>query len=179
MNGFNRVQKVTGDLSFVSNSFSSLSLPNITQVSGTLTVSNNMQLQNLSVPVLQQLGGALSLANNTQLSEVDVPKLQQVDGTVDVTGNFKKIDLSSLTDVRGGLNIQTSSSNFSCDDINQLQGGVTKGHEFTCKSNVTHPKSNIKTMQGGDDSVENKSHTLYTTTTTALFLSFLISMLYS
>lgn len=138
------MNQITGDLSFVANSFSSLSLPNITQIAGTLTVSNNLQLRNLSVPQLQILGGALSLANNTGLSSVNVPKLQEVDGTVDITGNFDKVDLSSLVDVRGGLNVQTSSNQFSCDEgVNKLQGGVTKGHEFTCKSNVSNPTSAI------------------------------------
>lgn len=122
----------------------------MSQIAGTLTVSNNKQLQNLSLPQLQVLGGALSLANNTELSHVQVPKLQQVDGTVDITGNFEKVDLPSLVDVRGGLNVQTSSNNFSCDDVNKLKGGVTKGHEFTCKSNVSNPKSGISLNNGTD-----------------------------
>ncbi|KAI8646368.1 hypothetical protein BD408DRAFT_479886 [Parasitella parasitica] len=142
--GLNRVHQVTGDLSFVANSFASLSLPNITQIAGTLTISDNLQLRNLSVPQLQLLGGALSLTNNTGLSNVSVPSLQQVDGTVDITGNFNKVDLPNLVDIRGGLNVQTSSTQFSCDDgVNKLQGGVTKGHEFTCKSNVSNPTSVI------------------------------------
>jgi hypothetical protein len=136
-----------------------------------------MQLKNLSVPQLQLLGGALSLANNTELSEVDVPKLKQVDGTVDVTGNFKKIDLSSLVDVRGGLNVQTSSNEFSCDNVNKLKGGVTKGHEFTCKSNVTNPKSGISMNNGTDSNDETNSsgHTIQITKT-SLIISIIISL---
>ncbi|KAG2231726.1 hypothetical protein BDF21DRAFT_376338 [Thamnidium elegans] len=148
--GLNQVRQVTGDVSFIGNTFLSLSLPNITQIAGTLTVSDNKQLQNLSVPQLQALGGALSVANNTQLTHIEVPKLQQVDGTVDITGNFEKVDLPSLVDVRGGLNVQTSSSNFSCEDVNKLKGGVTKGHEFTCKSNVSNPKSGVSLNNGTD-----------------------------
>ncbi|GAN08236.1 GPI anchored cell surface ascospore wall assembly protein [Mucor ambiguus] len=177
--GLNRVHQITGDLSFVANSFSSLSLPNITQIAGTLTVSNNLLLKNLSVPQLQMLGGALSLANNTQLSSVDVPKLQEVDGTVDITGNFDKVALPSLVDVRGGLNVQTSSTQFSCDDgVNKLQGGVTKGHEFTCKSNVSHPTSaiNHNGTSTSDDTTSsaNKQHTI--TTHMILTSSFIISI---
>lgn len=169
--GLNRIHEVTGDLSFIANTFSSLSLPNMTQVAGTLTVSNNKQLHNFSVPQLQLLGGAFSLANNTELAEIDAPKLRQVDGTVDVTGNFNKIGLSSLVDVRGGLNVQTSSTNFSCDDVNKLKGGVTKGHEFTCKSNVSNPKSGIQLdHSSNDDSSENNA----TTTTTIVHTSLLI-----
>jgi hypothetical protein len=176
--GLNRIHQVTGDLSFISNTFSSLSLPNITQISGTLTVSDNKQLQNLSVPQLQFLGGALSLANNTALSKIDVPKLQQVDGTVDITGNFEKIDLPSLVDVRGGLNVQTSRNNFSCDDVNKLkEGGVTKGHEFTCKSNVLNPKSGISLNNSTDnastgDSTDSGGATITTITLFSILILF-------
>lgn len=83
------------------------------------------------------------MSNNTQLSKIDVPRLQQVDGTVDITGNFDKVELPNLMDIRGGLNVQTSSDQFSCDDVNKLKDGVTKGHEFKCKSNVSNPKSGI------------------------------------
>ncbi|KAL9539481.1 hypothetical protein MBANPS3_010229 [Mucor bainieri] len=178
--GLNKVHQITGDLSFVANSFASLSLPNITQIAGTLTVSNNLQLKNLSVPQLQMLGGALSLANNTQLSSVDVPKLQEVDGTVDITGNFDKVTLPSLVDVRGGLNVQTSSNQFSCDDgVNKLQGGVTKGHEFTCKSNVSHPTSAINhNGTSTSDDATSSAHQQHTIATTLIILtsSFLISV---
>lgn len=177
--GLNRIHEVTGDLSFIANTFSSLSLPNITQIAGTLTVSDNKQLHNFSVPQLQLLGGAFSLANNTELSEIDAPKLRQVDGTVDVTGNFNKIGLSSLVDVRGGLNVQTSSTNFSCDDVNKLKGGVTKGHEFTCKSNVSNPKSGIQLdNDNSSDSSENNATATVHTTFSLLIFSIMISLFF-
>lgn len=152
----------------------------MSQIAGTLTVSNNKQLSNLSIPQLQMLGGALSLANNTELSHVQVPKLQQVDGTVDITGNFEKVELPSLVDVRGGLNIQTSSNSFSCDDVNKLKGGVTKGHEFTCKSNVSNPKSGVATNNGTDTSHETSSgsRTQVTWITWLSFMAYIINQVY-
>lgn len=95
------------------------------------------------MPDLELLGGAISLANNTQLKKLEIPKLEQVDGTVDITGSFDQMELPSLKDVRGGLNVQTSSNQFGCDEINKYKGGITKGHEFTCQSNVTHPQSGL------------------------------------
>ncbi|KAI8078955.1 uncharacterized protein B0P05DRAFT_587190 [Gilbertella persicaria] len=106
--GLEKINQVTGGLSFVANGFSSLALPNVTRITGTLTVSNNLQLGNLSVPHLALLGGALSLSNNSQLTEIKVPGLEQVDGTVDLTGNFDRVDLPSLKDVRGGMNSTSS-----------------------------------------------------------------------
>ncbi|KAI8983006.1 hypothetical protein BDB01DRAFT_760802 [Pilobolus umbonatus] len=138
-----KVTEVSGGLSFISNSFTTVSLSNCSTILGTLTVANNLQLTNMSVPVLQHVGGAYALSNNTQWTEISAPKLQQIDGTVDITGAFEKLDLSGLTDVRGGFNIQTSSTSFSCDEINKFKQGVTKGHEFTCKSDVSHPQPGI------------------------------------
>jgi hypothetical protein len=158
----NKVHKVTGDLSFISNGFQSLALPNITDMTGALSITDNQQLFNLSVPTLKHLGGALSLANNTKLTSIQVPKLEQVDGTIDLTGSFEKLDLPGLINVQGGFNAQTSSNSFSCDDVNKLKGGVTKGHEFTCKSNVSNPQSGISgtsTHRNGMDSGSSRVST--------------------
>lgn len=92
--------KVDGDLSFISNTFSSLELPNVTEIAGTLTLSNNKQLSKLALPELHHLGGALSLGNNTELGTVDAfPKLEEVDGTLDLTGSFQEVKLPALSDV--------------------------------------------------------------------------------
>ena len=94
------LDKVGGDLSFISNKFSSLELSKMTDVSGTLTLSDNKDLEKLSVPELKHLGGALSVGNNTRLSHVDAfSKLEQVDGTVDLTGSFDEVKLPQLQDV--------------------------------------------------------------------------------
>ena len=46
--------------------------------------------------------------------------------------------------VRGGLNLQTTSDKFSCDDVGNLkQGEVIKGDSFTCKARVANPKSGL------------------------------------
>lgn len=94
------LNKVGGDISFVSNSFESLEMPNVTEVGGTLTLSNNKQLTRLTVPELRRLGGALSLGNNTQLTEVNAfPHLEEVDGSLDLTGSFEALQLPKLNDV--------------------------------------------------------------------------------
>ncbi|CDH55375.1 cell wall protein ecm33 precursor [Lichtheimia corymbifera JMRC:FSU:9682] len=138
------LEKVKGDLSFTDNHFDSLNLPNMTDVSGTLTVAGNNKLEKLSVPELQRLGGALLIANNTRLDAVEAfPKLEQVDGSVDLTGSFRLVDLPKLQNVKGGLNVQTTNDQFSCDSVNHLKGDVIKGHEFVCKSDVDNPESRI------------------------------------
>lgn len=98
LSGLNRVG---GDISFISNTFDSLEMSNITEIGGTLTISNNKKLGKLSIPELTRLGGALSVGDNTQLSLVDAfQHLEEVDGTVDLTGSFDEIQLPKLSDVR-------------------------------------------------------------------------------
>ncbi|KAK4509537.1 uncharacterized protein ATC70_007889 [Mucor velutinosus] len=157
------LKKVLGDISFISNSFESLEMPAATDISGTLTLTDNINLSNLSMPQLAHLGGALSVGGNTKLTNVNAfPNLQQVDGTLDITGGFDEVQFPALSDVRGGLNVQTSSNFFSCDSMNKLKNGVIKGNSFICKAAVAKPKSNIKGKggAGGSDFIENAGNTL-------------------
>lgn len=157
------LKKISGDISFISNTFESLDLPAATDISGTLTLIDNNNLSNLSMPQLNHLGGALSIGGNNKLTNVNAfPALQQVDGTLDITGGFDEIQFPSLSDVRGSLNVQTSSNFFSCDAINKFKNGVIKGNSFICKAAVAKPKSNVrgKGGSGGSDFVENAGNTL-------------------
>ncbi|KAI7870392.1 hypothetical protein BDF14DRAFT_1773821 [Spinellus fusiger] len=97
---FNNLDSISGDIFFISNSFTNLSLPKITNIEGTLTITENSQLSTLSMPELTHLGGALSVGGNGHLSIVDAfPKLQEVDGTLDLTGAFDEVMLPELADV--------------------------------------------------------------------------------
>ncbi|CEG77736.1 hypothetical protein RMATCC62417_12435 [Rhizopus microsporus] len=151
--------KVAGDMSFISNSFETLDLPSVTEILGTLTLQDNMQLNNLSMAKLSHLGGALSVSGNTKLASIQAfANLQQVDGTLDIIGGFDEMQLPAISDIRGGLNVQTSSSTFSCDAMNKLKNGVIKGNTFTCKAAVAHPKSGIrggKNGKGGSSDSDN------------------------
>ncbi|KAI9027261.1 hypothetical protein CLU79DRAFT_741084 [Phycomyces nitens] len=154
---FDNLEKISGDVFFISNSFSTLSLPKITGIEGTLTITDNSQLSTLSMPELTHLGGALSLGNNNHLTSVDAfPKLEEVDGTLDITGTFDEVMLPGLMDVRGGLNVQTSSSHFSCDGISKLKSEVIKGNAYVCKSAVSKPKSGMP-GKGGSNSFDDSS----------------------
>lgn len=152
------LQKVSGDISFISNTFDSLDLPAAVDIIGTLTLTDNMNLSNLSMSKLAHLGGALSVVGNTKLSSVNAfPSLQQVDGTLDLSGNFDEVQFPVLADVRGGLNVQTSSNVFSCDEMNRLKTGVIKGNSFVCKSAVAKPKSGIRGVNGKGGSAGGSS----------------------
>ncbi|CAO3618153.1 unnamed protein product [Cunninghamella blakesleeana] len=146
------LKQVSHDISFISNTFTTLELPSTTQVVGTLTIGDNEKLNTLSFPSLSQLGGALSVYGNSELISVNsFPKLEEVVGTIDIVGSFDEFDLPALADVRGGLNVQTTSSQFSCDGVNKLKKGVIKGNAFACKASVAKPKSTVN-GKGGSES---------------------------
>ncbi|KAI9314628.1 hypothetical protein BX666DRAFT_2020201 [Dichotomocladium elegans] len=119
------LKQVSGDISFISNTFGELALPETTEIAGTLTITSNTQLAKLGLPKIKRLGGALSLGNNNNLATIDsFPNLEEVDGTLDISGTFDEVQLPKLSDVRGGLN-----------------NGVIKGNSFQCKAAVAKPKS--------------------------------------
>ncbi|ORY94488.1 hypothetical protein BCR43DRAFT_476237 [Syncephalastrum racemosum] len=126
--------KVAGDISFISNTFDSLEMSNITEIGGTLTISNNKKLGKLSVPELTRLGGALSVGDNTQLNLVDAfPHLEEVDGTVDLTGSFDEVQLPKLSDVR----------------IESGEGGAMGGrYKFFCVLLVLTTESSCRYVAG-------------------------------
>lgn len=84
------------------------------------------------------------LANNPQLTDIDgFQSLQMVDGNVDLTGDFNQLSLPSLTKVGGGVNIQTSSKNFTCPIPNDRTNGVIQGKGFVCSGNITNPTPGV------------------------------------
>ncbi|OBZ89076.1 Meiotic expression up-regulated protein 10 [Choanephora cucurbitarum] len=156
-----KLKRIAGDISFISNSFDTLDLPSTTDIGGTLTLTDNLALNNLSMARLGHLGGALSVTNNNKLSSVNAfSSLQQVDGTLDITGGFDEVDFPVLSDVRGGLNIQTSSSSFSCDNVNKLKNGIIKGNSFICKASVARPQSNMHGGKGGSSAFDSSANTM-------------------
>ncbi|RUS16507.1 hypothetical protein BC937DRAFT_91132 [Endogone sp. FLAS-F59071] len=133
---------VEGDMSFNQNLFQSLTFESLSHIGGTLTIIDNTQLNNITFSSLTSLGGALSIANNTELHSITgFPQLREVDGTVDITGGFDTFQLPAINDIRGSMNVQTTSTHLQCLSIDQWQKGVVKGNGYTCKSGVTTPKT--------------------------------------
>jgi len=128
-----------GLLGFYSNYFSTFVGPNLTST-GSLVFTDNAKLTNISLPVLETVKGVFQIANNTALKSVDgFPKLKSITGALDFSGNFSKVDLPSLKEVRGGFNMQ-SSGTLDCDGFSKLRGNVIEG-TYTCRSGVSDPQS--------------------------------------
>jgi len=131
------LNNVTGDLGFIQNSFASVSLPNLTEVVSSLSFVNNSALTNVSAPMLGTVGGAFLIANNSAYNDIEFNSVTTVGGAVDWTGSFYMASMSSITTVRGGLNVQTTAKNFSCPFTQLRSNGVVQGNSFVCSGNIS------------------------------------------
>ncbi|KIW18370.1 hypothetical protein PV08_02658 [Exophiala spinifera] len=150
---------VGGSMGFYSDSFETFSAPNLTQTGGTLAFVDSPELSNLSFPSLTVIGGGFLIANNTALKAISgFPKLKTIVGALDFAGAFNSVSMPSLTDVRGGSNVQTTSTNTTiCDLFNQAHSaGVIKGVN-TCITNKAHPDTNPSATSGGASSTSTSS----------------------
>jgi hypothetical protein len=150
---------VAGSMGFYTDTFQSFSAPNLTQTGGTLAFVDSPDLTSLSFPALTQIGGGFLIANNTALKTISgFPKLKTIVGALDFAGTFGSVVLNSLTDVRGGSNVQTTSTNSSlCDEFNQAaSAGVIKGVN-TCITGKAKPDTNPSSTSGGSSSPSSTS----------------------
>ncbi|KAI7903507.1 uncharacterized protein BX663DRAFT_567544 [Cokeromyces recurvatus] len=130
---------IKSDISFHENDFMTLNLDSVETIGGTVTIANNNKLGETSFKNLTRINGALSVGNNTQLTSIDgFPLLSEVYGTIDLAGSFNKYDLPSLQDVRGGMRLQSTSSQLGCPEIERKLKGdnIVKGSKWSCTSDM-------------------------------------------
>lgn len=138
------LNNVTSNLGFFTTTLSSISAPNLTMVGESLSFVNCSSLTNISFPKLTEIGGTFLIANNSQLQTIGgFGAVQTVGGSIDWTGTFDNASLPSIQDVRGGVNVQSSSSVFTCPFPDIQNNGVVKGKGFVCTGKVSNPSSGV------------------------------------
>lgn len=161
---FNNLTNVTSNLGFFDSSMSSIVAPNLTVVESSLAFVNCSQLTNMSFPKLTEIGGTFLIANNTDLTDISgFDEVQTVGGSIDWTGSFDNASLPAISNVRGGVNVQSSSQTFQCPFPQIQSNGVVKGKGFVCSGKVTNPSSGVNgtnqtanSGNGGGKSAGNK-----------------------
>ncbi|CAI4331261.1 CNT_collapsed_G0009430.mRNA.1.CDS.1 [Saccharomyces cerevisiae] len=136
---FANLQKINSSLGFINNSISSLNFTKLNTIGQTFSIVSNDYLKNLSFSNLSTIGGALVVANNTGLQKIGgLDNLTTIGGTLEIVGNFTSLNLDSLKSVKGGADVESKSSNFSCNALKALQkkGGI-KGESFVCKNGAS------------------------------------------
>ncbi|RKF63751.1 Protein ecm33 [Erysiphe neolycopersici] len=131
---------VDGSLGFYGNYVPSIIAPNLTSVGskadgqGSLAFVANTKLTNISMPLLKTVGGAVQIANNLALTGISFPSLSYVGGAIDFSGNFSTPDLPALENVKGGFNLQSTSS-IDCSNFDSEHGAgkVIQG-VYVCKT---------------------------------------------
>jgi hypothetical protein len=140
---------VNGSLGFYGSYFTSLSAANLTSVgsfsgrTGGITIDDNTALSNITFPELTSSGGLFQIDNNPDLNAISFSALAEIGGALDFTGNFTTPDLPKLSNVVGGLNIQSEQS-IDCSTFTAMKGNIVQGTD-TCKSGT----STTTTTTGG------------------------------
>ncbi|ESZ97539.1 hypothetical protein SBOR_2086 [Sclerotinia borealis F-4128] len=130
---------VNGSLGFYENYFTSLNAPNLTAVGNTangqggLAFVANPALANITIPMLQTVGGAFQIANNSALTGISFPELTEVGGAIDFSGNFTTPELAKLDDVKGGFNMQSTTS-IDCSGFKSEHDSGNIQGTYTCKT---------------------------------------------
>jgi hypothetical protein len=130
---------VNGSLGFYGNYFTSLSAPNLTSVGNTANGQGgfafvaNPYLANITIDMLETVGGAFQIANNSALGAIEFPELTQVGGAIDFSGNFTTPELPKLNDVKGGFNMQSTTS-IDCSGFKAEHDSGNIQGTYTCKT---------------------------------------------
>ncbi|KAM7185825.1 putative cell wall protein [Rhypophila sp. PSN 637] len=166
---------VNGSARFDSNFFEKFSAPNLTKTDDDVSFVGNSKLAEIDFSSLTFIGGGLLIANNTNLKEIkDFQKLKTVGGALKMRGNFTKIELPSLNDVKGAFDISsTTDIKDDCDVFQKLSrtggGGQIQG-TFKCESD--NEKANEDTgsgTSGGGSSSDKEDSAAGVVFNTALF----------
>ena len=183
---FDGLANVTSNLGFFDTTLPSVSAPNLTSIGSSLSFVNCTSLTNMSFPQLTTIGGTFLIANNTELTTISgFDKVSTVGGSIDWTGSFDNASLPSISDVRGGVNVQSSSQTFQCPFSSIQNNGVVKGKGFICTGKVANPSSGVngtnQTANSGSTSskstAERITSSAITFTATGVLVAFALQYL--
>ncbi|CAI4056739.1 hypothetical protein N7582_000692 [Saccharomyces uvarum] len=134
-----KLASVNSSLEFIENQFSSLELPLLTKVQGTLGLIDNKNLKKVNFSNVTEIQGGLMIANNTELIKIDFfPKLRQIGGAIYFEGSFQKIDFPELKLVKGSAYIKSSSDELNCEEFTTPKNGrsIIRGGKIECTSGM-------------------------------------------
>ncbi|WBW74666.1 cell surface protein involved in ascospore wall assembly, GPI anchored Meu10 [Schizosaccharomyces osmophilus] len=151
------LKTVHGFVGFLNSTMREVSCPNISSIGQSLFFVGNTDLASINFKQLETIGGTFMVFNNEELKQIKgFNKLRTVSGSIDFSGDLAEVDLPALRDVKGGLNLQSSSDQFSCPF--RQSDGVIKGKSFICRGNVENPTNEEATLNGeffGEDGTES------------------------
>ncbi len=119
---------ITGALTVTAPGMTTLALPTLETVGGSVDVRANSDLVSLSMGALRSVGGRVSIASNPALARIDgLEGLHDVGGLqVGTNPVLSRIDLAALTEVRGDLEIANNAvlTYIACAALGSVQGDL-------------------------------------------------------
>lgn len=125
--------EVTGSLSFSSNDIESIEISSLGEIGNSLTIDDNSELEEIEFANLTKIGGALIIEDNDKLTSFSgFPELSEIGGSVNISGAFDNGTFDSLDRVAGGFSLR-SSGDLTCEEFNELnKDGDVKGDKYYC-----------------------------------------------
>lgn len=132
---FGSLIHVNASLGFLNNTITSLNLTKLQSVGQSFSVIANNDLVSLDCSRLTTIGGAFVVANNTALNTINgFSNVTTIGGAMEFIGTFNQLDLSSLKSVKGGADVETNATNFTCSAMDTLHSeGSIQGDLYVCK----------------------------------------------
>lgn len=149
--------KITGSLAFSSNSMDKIELDTLTSIGNSLTIIKNSELEEIEFSNLTSIGGALQIGDNDALTDFSgFPELEKIGGSVNISGNFDNGTFEALESVSGGFSL-ASSGDLTCEEFNDLNSdGDIAGDKYYC-SGADKETSSSSSKSGNVDGVNTSS----------------------
>jgi hypothetical protein len=105
------VTRLRGNLTVAKTGLVSLSLPSLTDLEGSITVTGNEGLQALVLDSLERATGDVRIERNASLTNIDLSSLEVVGQGLKLDGNagLAQLDVDELRSVHGDLEVRASS----------------------------------------------------------------------
>lgn len=155
---FPKLETVSSSLEFIENLFTSLEIPTLKQVGGTLGIIDNSNLINVDLNNITEIQGGLMISNNRYLESIDFfQSLKQIGGAIHFEGKFKEASFDNLKLVKGSAYIKSSSEAMDCGRWIAPKNGrsIIRGGKIKCTS---AKKQSFLSVDENGSILENKEH---------------------
>jgi hypothetical protein len=137
-------------------------------VGESLVVRSNPMLANMSMPMLERIQGSLSMDSDEGLKDLGnaFPVLQAVQGSVNLTlSSLESLAFPNMREVRGGMEVRSSSERLDCRALRGWRGGVVLG-QFVCVAGSLVEADRSVLLGGGGGGRHGGGNGTFTNTTT-------------
>lgn len=139
---------ISGSFTWTNSSAEQLRLDSVEVIKQDLTINNNEDLEEVELPKLEKIGGGLTILKNDHLDSIDLGKLKKVGGAVDVKGDFSNATIDKLEEVDGTFTFDTEGE-FDCDSLSSLD---VKAGKKSCHGKKSSSSSGGGSLSSGGSS---------------------------